>query len=288
MRTSDGRTLQVRSDGDPDGLPVLVQQGTPMDGSLYGPHVDDARQRGIRLLGYDRPGYGGSTAQPGRTVADCARDVETIADALGLERLAIWGISGGGPHALACGALLGGRVVAVALLGSVAPADADGLVWTAGMGEDNIQEFGNAQDGRDALAPYLEDKRTERLAGDAVELHDELRTLLTPVDAAALTGEFAEFLDRSMRGALEPGVDGWLDDDLAFATSWGFDVGAVDVPVVIWHGDDDLFVPPAHGRWLAERLPNVDARLSADDGHLTLITRRIPEVHAWLAERLHA
>jgi pimeloyl-ACP methyl ester carboxylesterase len=288
VRTSDGRTLRVVSDGDPGGLPVLVQQGTPMDGSLYGPHAGDARRRGIRLLGYDRPGYGGSTAQPGRTVADCARDVETIADAFGLERLAVWGISGGGPHALACGALLGGRVVAVASLGSVAPADAEGLDWTAGMGEDNIEEFGAAQEGRDALARYLEEKRTERLAGDAIELREELRTLLTPVDAAALTGEFAVFLDQSMRGALDAGIDGWLDDDLAFAAPWGFDVGAVGVPVLVWHGDHDLFVPPAHGGWLAERLPKVDARLSADDGHLTLITRRIPDVHAWLAERLQA
>jgi pimeloyl-ACP methyl ester carboxylesterase len=115
-----------------------------------------------------------------------------------------------------------------------------------------------------------------------------LRTLLTPVDAAALTGEFAVFLDQSMRGALDAGIDGWLDDDLAFAAPWGFDVGAVGVPVLVWHGDHDLFVPPAHGGWLAERLPNIDARLSADDGHLTLITRRIPEVHAWLAERLQA
>jgi pimeloyl-ACP methyl ester carboxylesterase len=288
VETADGRTLRVVSEGDPAGLPVLVHHGTPMAGSLYEPYVGDARERGIRLLGYDRPGYGGSTPRPGRIVGDCALDVEAIADALGLERLAVWGISGGGPHALACGALLEGRVVAVGSLGSVAPMDAEHLDWTAGMGEDNIEEFGLTRQGRDALEPYLAEKRAERLAGDAVQLGDELKSLLTPVDAAALTGEFADFLDGSMRQALEPGINGWLDDNLAFAMPWGFEVAAVEVPVLVWHGDHDRFVPPAHGRWLADRLPNADARLSPDDGHLTLLTQRIPEVHAWLAERLQA
>jgi pimeloyl-ACP methyl ester carboxylesterase len=288
VRAGDGRTLRVVEDGDPEGVPVLVQHGTPGEGSLYEPHIDDARAHRIRLLGYDRPGYGDSTPQPGRSVADCARDVEAIADAFELERLAVWGISGGGPHALACGALLTGRVVAVASLASVGPVDAEGLDWLDGMGDDNIDEFGAAQQGREVLASYLEEKRVERLAGDAGKLQEELRTLLTPADAAALTGEFAEFVDGSMRRALEPGVEGWLDDDVAFATPWGFDVATVDVPVLLWHGEQDLFVPIAHGRWLCERLPNVQPRLSAEDGHLTLVTRRIPDVHAWLVEQLQA
>jgi pimeloyl-ACP methyl ester carboxylesterase len=288
ITTPDGRTIQVHEGGDPDGLPVLMHHGTPGDGSLFTPHVEDARARGIRLLGYDRPGYGGSSPQPGRSVADCARDVEAISAALGLERLAVWGLSGGGPHALACGALLPGRVVAVASLAAVGPFDRPGLDWLDGMGEDNIEEFGLTLQGRGALEPYLEEKRAERLQSDAMQLRDELRTLLTPVDAHALTGEFAEYVDGAMRRALESGTDGWLDDNLAFAVPWGFDVSSIETPVLLWHGEHDLFVPIAHGRWLAERLPNVDARLSPDDGHLTLATQRIPEVHAWLVERLQA
>lgn len=149
-------------------------------------------------------------------------------------------------------------------------------------------EFGAARRGRHALLPYLEPKRSERLAGDARKLRDELRTLLTSVDAAALTGAYAEFLDGSMRRALQPGIEGWLDDDCAFAASWGFDVAAIAVPVLLWHGEHDLFVPIAHGRWLAQRLRHVDVHLSDADGHLTLYTRRVPDVHAWLAERLQA
>jgi pimeloyl-ACP methyl ester carboxylesterase len=284
----DGRTLRVVSDGDPDGIPVLVQHGTPSEGSLYEPHVADARERGIRLLGYDRPGYGGSSPHVGRNVADCARDVEAIADTLELERLAVWGVSGGGPHALACGALLGGRVVAVAALSSVGPADAADLDWTAGMGEENVVEFEAALRGREALAPLSEALRAEMLEAGSDQLREAMHTLLTPVDAKALTGEFAEFMYASISNGLRDGIEGWLEDDLAFVTSWGFDVESVDVPVLLWHGEHDRFVPIAHGRWLAERLPDVDARLSDVDGHLTIATRRVPEVHAWLVERFQA
>jgi pimeloyl-ACP methyl ester carboxylesterase len=117
-------------------------------------------------------------------------------------------------------------------------------------------------------------------------LMEALRSLLTDVDAAVLTGELGEYLAASMRAAVGAGVDGWRDDDLAFDKPWGFSVADIGIPVQLWHGEQDLFVPFAHGRWLAARIPNVDARLNADDGHLTLLQRRVPEVHAWLLERL--
>src|SRR6202046_3829688 len=134
VQTSDGRTLAVEDSGDPAGRPVLVHNGTPNSRHLYGPNVRDAAERGLRLIGYDRPGYGGSSPQPGRTVADCAADVRAICDALGITRLVTWGISGGGPHLLATAALLPDLVVAAASLASLAPFDAGGLDWFAGMG----------------------------------------------------------------------------------------------------------------------------------------------------------
>src|SRR5215471_8175296 len=134
IRTPDGRTLSVEDYGDPGGRPVLVHTGTPNSRLLYGPNVTDAAARGLRLIGYDRPGYGGSDPQPGRTVADCAADVRAICAALGIGRLAMWGISGGGPHVLACAALLPDLVVAAASLASLAPSDAEGLDYYAGMG----------------------------------------------------------------------------------------------------------------------------------------------------------
>src|ERR1700735_5895620 len=138
VQTSDGRTLAVEDSGDPAGRPVLVHNGTATSRHLYGPNARDAAERGLRLIGYDRPGYGASTPQPGRTVADCAADVRAICAELGLERLAMWGISGGGPHVLACAALLPDLVTAAASLASLAPFEADGLDYFADMGQDNV------------------------------------------------------------------------------------------------------------------------------------------------------
>src|SRR3954471_22814819 len=140
IATPDGRTLHVHEAGDPGGRAVVTHHGTPSSGGHYTPHAADAAQRGLRLIGYDRPGYGGSTPHRGRTVADAARDVATILDALGVERFATWGQSGGGPHVLACAALLPDRCAAAASLAGVAPYDAQGLDWLAGQGEMNLAE----------------------------------------------------------------------------------------------------------------------------------------------------
>ncbi|MFY9577686.1 MAG: alpha/beta fold hydrolase, partial [Gaiellaceae bacterium] len=217
-------------------------------------------------------------------VADAAADVRAIADALGIERLAVWGVSGGGPHALACAALLPDRVAGVASLGSVAPTDADGLDWFAGMGQTNLEEFAAAQQGHEALEEYFGPRAREPVTAEG--LLQGLRSLLTDVDAAALTGELGEYLAENMSGAVGQGVDGWRDDDLAFVKPWGFSVEEIRVPVQLWHGEQDHFVPFTHGEWLAARIPDVDARLHPEDGHMTLMQRRIPEVHAWLLERL--
>jgi pimeloyl-ACP methyl ester carboxylesterase len=282
VRTRDGRTLEVHEDGDPAGLPVIVHHGTPMSGLSYGPHAELAREQGIRLIGYDRPGYGGSARHAGRRVADCARDVGDIADALRLERFATWGVSGGGPHALACAALCDERLVAAASLASVAPYDAEGLDWLAGMGEENHVEFGKALAGEHELRPYLEAEAEDVRKAQPEDLRRLLETLLGDEDRAVLTGRLAEYMIACDLHALDPGVDGWVDDDLAFAEPWGLDVADIQRPVLLLHGEDDRFVPASHGRWLAARIPGVEARIDAADGHLTLLERRMREANEWL------
>jgi pimeloyl-ACP methyl ester carboxylesterase len=282
IATPDGRTLCLHEGGDPSGFPVLMHHGTPGAGILYATHDALAREQGIRLLGYDRPGYGASTRHAGRNVADCAADVTAIADSLGLDRFASWGVSGGGPHVLACAALCDQRLVAAASLAAVAPIDADGLDWLAGMGEENHVEFGKTHEGEEALRPYLEAQRAGILAAQPEELVQVMQTLLGQADLAVLTGGFAEYVLDTDRHGLEPGVDGWLDDDLAFDAAWGFDVGSIERPVLLLHGDDDRFVPVSHGRWLAARIPAVEARIDPSDGHLTLFERRLREVNEWL------
>ncbi len=283
VRTADGRTLAVEETGDLDGRPVMVHMGTPNSRHLYGRTVADATGRGLRLISYDRPGYGGSAPCPGRTIADCAGDVRAICGALGIDRLAMWGISGGGPHVLACAALLPDLVVAAASLASSAPYGAAGLDWFDGMGQDNADDFRLLLADARASRAKLEQDRLEFVAATPDGLAEQLTSLLTPTDAAVLTGELAEYLVSSTRDGLAPGGQGWWDDAHAEASPWGFDFAGITVPVLLMHGRQDKFVPFGHGQWLAAHIPGVEARLLDDDGHLTLLQNRAGEVHAWLA-----
>jgi pimeloyl-ACP methyl ester carboxylesterase len=281
----DGRSLGVVEAGDANGPAVFALHGTPGSRLLWHGLIEDAEARGIRLVGYDRPGYGGSDPQPGRRVADAAGDVAAIADALGLDRLAVEGGSGGGPHALACATLLPERVVATACLAGVAPYPADGLDWLEGMGQDNLDEFAATLEGREPLERYLRDQADAMLAAEPQALADALRSLLSPPDAAILTGEVAEFLHEATQMGIGERLDGWIDDDFVFLEPWGFELEDIRTPVKLWHGAQDRFVPLAHGEWLAEHIPGVEAHLSEQDGHLTIQLERIGEVHAWLLER---
>jgi pimeloyl-ACP methyl ester carboxylesterase len=287
VETPDGRKLAIEEGGDPAGRPVLVHMGTPNSRHLYEPNVADAADRGLRLICYDRPGYGGSTAQPGRSFADCAQDVRAICAALRIDRLAVWGLSGGGPHALACAALLPDLVVAVASLASSAPYGAEGLDFFDGMGQDNVDDTQLTLSDRDAARAKLETDREEFMAVNADNLVKSMESLLTPTDAAVLTGTpIAEYLVRCTRDGLAPGGEGWWEDGIAHISPWGFDLADISVPVLLLHGREDKFVPFGHGRWLASQIPGVEARLLDHDGHLTLLEHRVPEVHAWLAHYL--
>jgi pimeloyl-ACP methyl ester carboxylesterase len=285
VATSGGRTLTVREAGDPAGFPVLFISGTPGSSTTYEPHARDAAERGIRLFSYDRPGYGGSTRQKDRNIADCAADILAVCDTLDIERFCVWGISGGGPHALAAAALLPDRVIAAAALASVAPYDADGLDFLKGMGEQNVEEFATIFEGEDAHRASIEKQRQELLSATPEQLVELWQTLLGPSDREVATGALAAFLLDHIRAGVGPSGDGWIDDDLAFVTPWGFDLASIRVPVQLWQGEQDKFVPYGHGVWLSEHIPGVDARLTAEDGHLTLAQRRVPEVHGWLLER---
>ena len=277
----DGRTLHVHEAGDPDGRMVVYQHGTPSDGQFLGAWVEDAERRGIRLVGYDRPGYAGSTRDPGRRVADAADDVLAIVAALGGGPFATWGISGGAPHALACASLGPGGLVAAAALAAPAPYGADGLDWFAGMGEGNIAEFRASLDGEETLRALLEEMRRGILGASAEDVREEMASVLSPLDFDVFSGEVGEFLGSALRAALGGGVDGWVDDDLAFVADWGFEPTRLQVPTLVAHGEHDLMVPPAHFRWLEARLP-AEARFEREEGHLTLMARFVPTVHEWL------
>ncbi|MGI8608616.1 MAG: alpha/beta hydrolase [Candidatus Dormibacteria bacterium] len=281
----DARNLEVFDAGDAGDPAVIVHHGTPGSGILYDPWVEDARQRGLRLIGYSRPGYGASSRRPGRDVAQCAEDVTAITDALGIARFATWGVSGGGPHALATAALFPERCVAAVTLASVAPYDSPGLDFLAGMGEDNVIEFNAALQGEAAIRPLAEAQLPAMRSADPVQMAAQMRTVLSTVDADSLTDRFGEFMARYGQHGLSASGDGWIDDDLVFTRPWGFDLDWISIPLQIVQGDHDLMVPPAHGAWLASRMPQAEFRALPNDGHVALLATRIPEVHAWLASR---
>jgi pimeloyl-ACP methyl ester carboxylesterase len=278
-----GRELCVEMAGEPDGKPVLIHPGEPMSRRLYGGWIADAEKKGIRLISYDRPGYGGSTAHPGYTVASGADDVRAIAEALGYDRIAIWGISGGGPYALACAALLPDVAVAVGAVASLAPYGIEGFDYFAGMGESNVESFKLYFSDPEASRLDLREGRQEILAATPEQFAEQLESLLSPADAEVLTGDLAEWLTETHKIALSPGDQGWWDDGAAHLSSWGFDLRDIRVPVKIWHGRQDRFVPVQHGQWLAASVPGAEADISDRDGHLTMIGRA-GEFHDWLLQ----
>jgi pimeloyl-ACP methyl ester carboxylesterase len=267
--------------GDPRGTPVLAHYGSPNTRHLYGEWIADARSKGIRLICYDRPGYGGSTAYPGHTVASGAQDVRAIAEALGHDRIGIWGISGGGPYALGCAALLPDLAVAVAAVASVAPYGIEGFDYFAGMGELNVEDTKLFFADPRACRRDLRAAREELLEATPEQFAEMISSVLSPVDAAALTGDLARWLTESQQDGLSASDQGWWDDTASHLTSWGFDLRDIRVPVKIWHGRHDRMVPVQHGEWLAATIPGAEADISDHDGHVTMIGR-IGEIHDWL------
>jgi pimeloyl-ACP methyl ester carboxylesterase len=268
--TPDGRTLDVWADGPQDAVPLLFHNGTPSSGQLYAPFVEAASHRGLRMVSFSRAGYGNSTRHPGRSVADVAPDAATVLDALGAQRFYTLGWSGGGPHALACAAMLPDRIVRAATVGGLAPNGVEGLDWMAGMGKENVAVFGAALASEAALRTLLEEAAARFATVTAEEVAATLGGLASDVDRAAIGGESAAWLADVFRESVRTGIWGWYDDELAFVTPWGFDVGDIDVPVAIWQGSHDRMTPFAHGEWLTSHIRGVHAHLLPDHGHLSL------------------
>jgi pimeloyl-ACP methyl ester carboxylesterase len=264
-----GRRLDVRVSGPAGGLPVVFHHGTPGARTPFRAIERAVHARGLRLVTTSRPGYGDSTPQPGRGVVDVVADTRAVLAAIGADRCLVAGWSGGGPHALACGARLE-AAAGVLVIAGIAPYEADGLDWMAGMGEQNVVEFSAALKGQDALLPYLQVVREHLKKAGAAAIIASLDTILPGVDRAVLTGEFGEDMAGAFAEALRTGVEGWLEDDLAFTRPWGFELAEITAPVLLWQGSADLMVPFTHGQWLASRVPGVAAHLEDGEGHLSI------------------
>jgi pimeloyl-ACP methyl ester carboxylesterase len=275
----DGRDIDLLMAGPADGLPLVMHEGTPQGLVLYPPTVQAASDRDLRCILVARPGYERSNPRPGRRVADVAADVVAVLEELGLGSFVTAGWSGGGPHALACAAQLPGRCLAAASIAGVAPFHAPGLDFTAGMGPENIAEFGAAVRGPAALTEFLDREGAGLATVTGAQVVAVLGGLIADADRAVLTGAYADHLAAGGRAALSAGIAGWRDDDLAFVQDWGFSLtGEGKLPAAIWQGDQDRMVPFAHGQWLAANIPGARAHLLPGEGHLTMTVTAIGRV----------
>ncbi|GAA2377298.1 alpha/beta hydrolase [Nonomuraea africana] len=281
MRTLDGRRLAVEEWGSPSGSPVFLLHGTP--GSRLGPRPRAAvlYRLGVRLITFDRPGYGGSDPSPGRRVRDVIDDVLAIADALGLETFGVVGRSGGGPHALACAALLPERTSKAAVLVGLAPRTAEGLDWFDGMAESNVVEYSAASAGYDVLAERL-GAAAARIRANPAQLVAGLFHELPEADRRVVADDgIRRMLWRNFAEGLRHSADGWVDDAMAFIGPWGFDPEVIEVPTLLWHGEDDVFSPAAHCRWLGERIPGSIVTVERGAAHFGALSV-LPDVLRWL------
>ncbi|MFE3514325.1 alpha/beta fold hydrolase [Streptomyces sp. NPDC059166] len=283
VRVADGRHLMVERQGDPRGRPVFLLHGMP--GSRLGPAPRGMvlYQRKTQLITYDRPGYGGSDRLPGRRVRDVVDDVRAIADSMGLERFAVVGRSGGAPHALACAALMPDRVTRTAALVSLAPWDAEGLDWFEGMAASNILAYSTAAADPEGLAESFI-SRSAVIREDPFQLLDDLRRELTDSDRVVVNDAgIRTMLLENYREGLRTSAYGWIDDAMAFCRPWGFDLADIQGPVMLWHGERDVFSPVGHSRWLAGQIPGVTTVLEPAAAHFDALSV-LPSVLNWLLD----
>jgi pimeloyl-ACP methyl ester carboxylesterase len=270
IRMPDGRKIAYAEWGDRGGAPVFSLHGTP-GCRLNRPREEDKlRDAGVRLITYDRPGYGASERHAGRRVVDCVADVAALADSLEIDRFAVVGGSGGGPHALAVGAGLAERVTRVKCLVSIAPYGVEGLDWLAGMDPGNVEEFGWAMQGEEVLTRELDREAAamqERVARDPTLILEGFD--LADADLATLADpRVQDVMRESTAEMFAHGIYGWVDDDLAFTLPWGFELAAITVPVEVRWGAGDVLAPAAHGEWLAAHIPGAVGEVESDRGHL--------------------
>jgi pimeloyl-ACP methyl ester carboxylesterase len=287
----NGRDLAVEDPGPESGFPVFVHNGA---GSrhLFPPAVAEARRHGLRLIGYDRPGCGGSTATAGRVVADCAADVQAIMTEFGITRAAAWGSSGGGPYALATAAGLPAAVTAVCLFASVGPYGMPDLDFAVGLGGDELRAEVRMMfaDPVRARAEYRAQSAVTLAQRGSPEWWLEHWGDRAEQDAAH-SRAWAEYLATCHRDVLRAdsnvGFDdeGSWEDHVAFFSPWGFDLADIQAPVSLWHGLRD-FVPVAHARWLAARIPNVTTHFPADEDHTNIEENNRAAAFVWLTTHI--
>jgi pimeloyl-ACP methyl ester carboxylesterase len=274
LTLSDGRKLEYFENGVSSDSAILFLHGTPSDGTLWQPWLDEIKS--VKAISTSRAGYGLSDRHKGRTVADDLADQAAVLDALGIKKFVVIGWSGGGPHSL--NMTRDSRCAAAFTLAGVGEWNREDLDFLAGMGPENHEEFGEALKGEAAITSWMNKNAVAMKNVTGPDLISAFGGLIGDADKRALTPELAESEAKMFRRALSVSYDGWIDDDLAFVRDFGFEIEKIDKPVVIWQGDDDSMVPQAHSQWLAKHIPNSDLRFVPGHGHISLTQEFRPQI----------
>lgn len=261
LRLRDGRALGYAEYGEAAGWPLLVFQGTPTSRLPHNPLETPAP---VRLVVPERPGFGRSDFQPGRTLLDWARDVGELVDHLGIGRFSAVGISGGGPHALACGARLAERIHRLGVVSGMGPLEVAGA--TAGMARQRRGGAWLAQHAPFLLRPvFWAFRNPGRNPERFVERFSEG---FAPADRALLDDPAVRSLRaRSYAEATRQGVRGFAFEVALLTRPWGFSPAEVGCEVLLWHGEEDASTPVAMARHVAASLPRCRARYLPGEGH---------------------
>lgn len=278
ITVDEDRLIEVLDSGPEGAVPLFFHPGTPFSAQVWLAAADTAERLGLRLVTWSRAGYGGSSRRVGRSVADTLEETDAALELLGADRFVVMGWSSGGPYALACAALLGGRCLAAAAVSTLAPYDAAGLDWYAGMSRSRVEEAVMAHHGGTILERYLDERASAMTLGTPSSVELALGGPLPPVDVAVLAEPLGEPLVQSLRSGVAIGSGGWFDDDVALMSDWHFDPGSIQVPVTLWRGAEDPLVPAAHTTWLASHIPGARAFEAPGEGHVSVLVRQLDAI----------
>ena len=275
---ADGRLVWYLDEGSDADVPVVFCHGSPSSRLAAVDHVPRAVGRGGRIVAPDRPGLGRSDSEPGRSLASWAGDVAELMNALRVPRFRVLAVSGGGPYALALAWALPDRVERVALLSSPGSFDIPGamdgmarahrMTWLMARWSPRTLEW---LLGRQAAALKGDPERFERAIVDS--MGDADREALEELDADARR----RFITAPLVEALVGGTRGAVEDMRVLRAPWGFGVQSIEVPVHLWHGEEDDATPRQMGGWLAAMIPGAEARILPGEGHTSTILRYVDE-----------
>ena len=277
-KLKDGRELEFLDNGINSEKAIIFHHGTPGHASMWTDWLEAAAAQGIRALSYSRAGYGTSDRNPGRSVLSVNGDIAQLLDSKSVTKFVSIGWSGGGPHCIAN--TFEPRNVGAISLAGVGAYGVDDLDFLEGMGPENHDEFGAALKGEASIDQWMQDNVLGMKSVTGEEIREAFGGLIGEADKAVLQGETADHMAASMRSAIAVSFDGWIDDDLVFIKSWGFDLAAITKPVFLWQGDDDFMVPHAHSYWLEKHIPTATLSFKAGEGHISLTIKYRSEILA--------